>query len=205
MDTSNQKDRGIAGAFPRRVLLNGVPVPAGAPASPPHLLAALQHDLDPEKTPGYYPPALTGLRGSHVGGFEVAHSVRDGDFWETAGQLIEAGESFDLIVVGGGISWLSAARFFRKSNPNARILILENHDDFGGHAKRNEFTIGDRRLLGFGGTFSIESPAPYSSVAKAGVKDLGIDVAPHPKNLSKGLSPPLAFFTPLFFHHHTHA
>src|SRR5260221_14451100 len=115
-------DRGIS----RRDFLNGVAVTAGAAAFPPHLVAALQYDLGPEKAPGYYPPALTGMRGSHVGSFEVAHSLRDGDFWEKAGKPVETGERFDLVVVGGGISGLSAAHFFRKSNPSARILILSN-------------------------------------------------------------------------------
>src|SRR5437667_1338147 len=187
MADSSDKDLGMDRGITRRDFLNGVAVTAGAAMLPAHLLRALQHDLDPEKSPDYYPPALTGLRGSHPGSFEVAHSVRDGDFWEKAGKPIETGETFDLIVVGGGISGLSAAYFFRKSNPNARILILENHDDFGGHAKRNEFTVGDRKLLGFGGTFSIESPAPYSSVAKRLIEELGIDVASYPKYVSKNL------------------
>jgi spermidine dehydrogenase len=151
------------------------------------VLAALGHDLDPEKNPDYYPPALTGLRGSHVGSFEVAHSVRDGDFWEKAGKPIETGEPFDLVIVGAGISGLSAAHFFRKANPKARVLILDNHDDFGGHAKRNEFTSGGRKLLGFGGTFSIESPAPYSAVAKGLIEELGIRVADYPKYASPNL------------------
>ena len=112
---------------------------------------------------------------------------------------IETGEKFDLIVVGGGISGLSAAYFFRKSNPNARILILENHDDFGGHAKRNEFTVVDRKLLGYGGTFSIESPAPYSTVAKGVVEELGIDVASFPKYVSKNLYSSLGLRPNIFF------
>src|SRR5207248_5075121 len=154
---------------------------------PPHMLAPLDQDLDPEKSPNYYPPALTGLRGGHVGSFEAAHSVRDGDFWRKAGKPRETGESFDLIIVVGGISGLSSAHFFRKSNPKARILVLENHDDFGGHAKRNEFTVGDRKLLGYGGSFSIESPAPYSSVAKNLIAELGIDVAGYSKHVAKDL------------------
>jgi spermidine dehydrogenase len=138
--------------------------------------------------PGYYPPALTGLRGSHVGAFEAAHSLRDGTLWDTAGTPVDTGEVFDLVVVGGGISGLSAAHFFRKAaGPQARILILDNHDDFGGHAKRNEFHIGNAFRLGFGGTFSIESPAPYSAVAKQLVEELGIDVASYPQYVSKGL------------------
>lgn len=187
MADSNDKDLGMRRQITRRDFLNGIAVTSGLSMLPPHLLAALQHDLDPEKSPNYYPPALTGLRGSHVGSFEVMHSVRDADFWQKAGSPTRTGETFDLIVVGGGISGLSAAYFFRKANPNARVLILDNHDDFGGHAKRNEFTIGDRKLLGYGGTFSIESPAPYSAVAKGVVEDLGIEVASFPKYVSKNL------------------
>src|SRR6266567_526452 len=195
----NDKDLGMRCGITRRDFLNGVALTAGAAILPPHLLAALQHDLDPEKSPGYYPPALTGLRGSHVGAFEVAHSVRDGDFWEKAGEPSETGETFDLIIVGGGISGLSAAHFFRKSNPGARILILDNHDDFGGHAKRNEFTVGDRKLLGYGGTFSIESPAPYSAVAKGLIEELGIDVAGFSKHMDKDLYRSAGLVPSVFF------
>src|ERR1700724_3035218 len=196
---SNDKDLGMRRGITRRDFTNGVAVTSGLAARPPHLLAALQHDLDGQKSANYYPPALTARRGSHVGSFEVAHSLRDGDFWQKAGTPAETRETFDLIIVGGGISGLSAAYFFRKSNPNARILILENHDDFGGHAKRNEFTVSDRKLLGFGGTFSIESPAPYSSVAKSVVEDLGIDVASYPKYVSKNLYSSLGMWPNIFF------
>jgi spermidine dehydrogenase len=199
MSDNKDKELGMDRAITRRDFLNGVAFTAGASLLPPHLLAALQHDLDPEKSPDYYPPALTGLRGSHVGAFEVAHSLRDGDFWQNAGKAIETGENFDLIVVGGGISGLSAAHFYRKSNPKARILILENHDDFGGHAKRNEFTIDGRKLLGFGGTFSIESPAPYSPVAKALITELGIDVASFPQHYNRNLYSSLGLIPSVFF------
>ena len=135
----------------RRDFLNGVAVTAGASLLPPHVIAALANGKDPEKAADYYPPILTGLRGSHVGSFEVAHTVRDGGFWKTAPTPIETGEKFDLVIVGGGISGLSAAHFYRKQNPNARVLIIENHDDFGGHAKRNEFNVGGykRRRMQF--------------------------------------------------------
>ncbi len=110
----------------------------------------------------YYPPALTGLRGSHPGSFEVAHQVgREGKSFDISGLAVE--EQFDLVVVGGGISGLAAAWFYREAHgPDARILILENHDDFGGHAKRNEFRVGDRLLLGYGGTESLQSRRIYS-------------------------------------------
>jgi spermidine dehydrogenase len=86
------------------------------------------------------------------------------------------GETFDLIVVGAGISGLAAAHFYRQSNPQARILILDNHDDFGGHAKRNEFNIDGRTRISYGGTESIDTPSSYSQVAKDLLVDIGIDV-----------------------------
>src|SRR5579863_2176784 len=170
----------------RRDFLNGAAVIAGSALMPWPLLAA--GDLSPEKAANYYPPALTGLRGSHAGSFDAAHSLRDGTFWDSAGTPKDTGEGYDLVVVGGGISGLSAAHFYRKAvGANARILILENHDDVGGHAKRNEFRVGGRTLLGYGGTYSIESPEPYSAVAKGVIEELGIEVRSFPKYLDRGL------------------
>src|ERR1041384_1573534 len=198
MREPKDKDLGMNRGITRRDFLNGIAVTAGGAVLPPHLLA-LQHDLHPEESPDYYPPALTGLRGSHVGSFEVAHNVRDGDFWKNAAQPVQTGEKFELIIVGGGISGLSAAYFFRKQNPRARILVLENHDDFGGHAKRNEFMVGSRKLLGFGGTYSIESPAPYSAVAKGLVQELGIDVLSYSKYVSRNFYRSLGLKPAIFF------
>ena len=169
----------------RRDFMNGVAITAGAAVMPWHLMGA---DAAPQSSGSYYPPALTGLRGSHVGSFETAHSLRDGTFWDTAGKPEDTGESYDLIIVGGGISGLAAAHYYRKAvGAKARILILDNHDDFGGHAKRNEFRVGSAFRLGFGGTFSIESPAPYSRVAKALIEELGIDVPSYPKYVDKNV------------------
>jgi spermidine dehydrogenase len=128
-----------------------------------------------QDAPGYYPPTLTGMRGSHPGSFEAAHALRDGVTWP---EVADTGEDYDLIVVGGGISGLAAAHFFRtRSTPDSRILILENHDDFGGHAKRNEFHLDGRLHLLNGGTLEIDSPRPYGPVAAGLLKTLGIDVA----------------------------
>ena len=85
-------------------------------------------------------------------------------------------EHFDLVIVGGGIGGLSAAAFYRREHPDARILILDNHDDFGGHAKRNEFRVGDRTHIAYGGTETIDTPSGYSSAAKDLLQDIGIDV-----------------------------
>ena len=187
---ADQRDQtlGMGARITRRDFLNGVAITAGAAIIPPEMWAAAAADLEPQNGPGYYPPSKTGLRGSHVGSFEAMHKVRDGDFWESAPKPIDTGESYDLVVVGGGISGLAAAHYFRKTaGDKARILILENHDDFGGHAKRNEFHAGNTFRLGYGGTYSIESPAPYSAVAKALIEELGIDVPSYPKYVSKDL------------------
>jgi spermidine dehydrogenase len=122
----------------------------------------------------YYPPTLTGLRGAHPGSFEVAHALaREGRHFDNP-QLLD--ENYDLVVVGGGISGLAAAYFHRKRHgPQSRILILDNHDDFGGHAKRNEFHQGGPMRLAWGGTVNIEYPK-YSPEATGLLRDLGIDI-----------------------------
>ena len=124
--------------------------------------------------PGYYPPRLTGLRGSHAGSFEAAHALRDGAPQPAPTEL---DERYDLVVVGAGISGLSAAHFYCERHPAARVLVLDNHDDFGGHAKRNEFDLGGQLGLMNGGTMMIDSPRPYSAVADGLLRRLGIDAA----------------------------
>jgi len=177
MSKDRDRELGMFREITRRDFLNGVAVGTGAAAAESWLpgLAWADGDLAPQDKPGYYPPSLTGLRGSHPGSFEDAHRLRDGNFWKSSGQPTDTGESYDLIIVGGGISGLAAAYFWRAQKPDARILILDNHDDFGGHAKRNEFRPGGRLLLGNGGTWAIESPFPYSKVAHGLMDDLGID------------------------------
>ncbi len=200
MNDRRDRELGMDHEITRRDFLNGFALVVGGSLIPPGLLHAFEFEANSETEPSYYPPALTGMRGSHPGSFEVAHSLRDGTFWEQAGPIEDTREKYDLVVVGGGISGLSAAYFFRKiAGQHARILVLENHDDFGGHAKRNEFSAGRRTLLGFGGTFSIESPAPYSAVAKDLINELGIDVSSFSGVLdrkiytSRGLGPAVFF------------
>jgi spermidine dehydrogenase len=176
--SADDRELGMTRSITRRDFLNGVSIAVGASlvAGSPWLEAFGIPDspFAPEKDPGYYPPAKTGMRGSHDGSFEVAHELRNGKNWPEA---VDDNETYDLIVVGGGISGLAAAYFFRKyAGADSKILVLDNHDDFGGHAKRNEFRSGNRLLLGYGGTQSIEAPAHYSAVAKDLLKELGIDV-----------------------------
>ncbi len=200
MHDSRDRQLGMGRAITRRDFLNGVALTVGAAILPSPWFGGFDLQSDPESSTNYYPPALTGLRGSHPGSFEIAHSLRDGTFWDQAGKPEDTGETYDLVVVGGGISGLSAAHFFRKAaGAKARVLVLDNHDDFGGHAKRNEYHTGNRFLLGFGGTFSIESPAPYSPVAKGLINELGIDVSSYPSYVSKGLYRSFGMAPSIFF------
>ncbi len=197
-DSSQDRELGMKRRITRRDFLNGMSVAVGGSILSSN--AALLHAMEagdqnsagqafaPEKDPAYYPPALMGMRGNHDGTYTYAHKLRDGDFWQKTGQAEATGESYDLVIVGGGISGLAAAYFYRQqAGPKARILILDNHDDFGGHAKRNEFRVGKRLLLSNGGTQSIESPGEYSKVAKQLLVDLGIDVQRFYKDYDQNL------------------
>jgi spermidine dehydrogenase len=182
------RDLGLSRRITRRDFLNGMALAIGGGVALPDWAAALLVDDERKLTVARqrsgqsdYPPALTGLRGSHVGSFETFHALRDGTFWDAAGPMASVAERYDLAIVGGGISGLAAAYYYlQAAGPKARIIIFDNHDDFGGHAKRNEFTAHGRTFIGYGGTQSIDSPAPYSPIAKALIKELGIDVSRGP-------------------------
>lgn len=177
-DKDKGRELGMGREITRRDFLNGISIAVGssliAPNSPwLEAFGMPQSPFAPEKDSNYYPPAKTGMRGSHDGSWEVAHDMRDG---KPLPASVDDGESYDLVVVGGGISGLAAAYFYRKfAGPQSKILILDNHDDFGGHAKRNEFQAGNRLLLGYGGTQSIEAPGNYSKVSISLLEELGID------------------------------
>ena len=152
----------------RRDFLNGAALTIAAGLTPAAQAAA---------QPVRYPPALTGLRGQHPGSFEAAHAqAYERGRYPLGAAPVE--ERYDLVVVGAGISGLAAAWFYRRAaGPSARILILDNHDDFGGHARRNEFTLDGRLVLGYGGSELIDSPRThYSDVAKALLRDLGVEI-----------------------------
>jgi spermidine dehydrogenase len=128
----NNRDKrlGMDRDITRRDFLSGVSVAIGASLLP----ACTKSGAPGTDVPhAYYPPAETGMRGSHPGSFEVAHAAVSGERWKAG----RTGEHYDLVVVGAGISGLSAAYIYHRDvDPNARILILDNHDDFGGVAGR---------------------------------------------------------------------
>lgn len=163
----SDRELGLSRPIARRDFLNGTALAIGAALAPGMAQAG-------SSTP--YPPALTGLRGHHAGSFETMHAIRDGTFFKTAGAIEETREHYDLVVVGGGISGLAAAYLYRQQwGPKARILILDNHDDFGGHAKRNEFTASNGKLLlGYGGSQSLQTPSYFSPAVKQLLRELGV-------------------------------
>lgn len=169
---------GIGRPIDRRDFLDGVALAIGAlgvggAASTAATATATTTAMAAQAQSGYYPPLLTGLRGSHPGSFDDAHALRDGTL--AAAPVTDTGETYDLIVVGGGISGLAAARFWRDARPDARVLVLDNHDDFGGHAKRNEFWLDGKLHLMNGGTLLIDSPRPYGPAPAALLATLKID------------------------------
>ena len=173
----------------RRDFLNGIALTIASGLTPAEQIAA---------NPARYPPALTGLRGQHPGSFEVAHRVgRAGEHYRFG----DIEESYDLVVVGGGISGLAAAWFFRRAaGPSSRILILDNLDDFGGHAKRNEFALDGRGIIGYGGSQSMQSPRTlYSDVAKGLLRELGVDIACFETAFDRNLYASLGLTRGIFF------
>jgi len=158
----------------RRDFLNGTALTIAAGLAPAQLLHAAQAAAGNAT----YPPALTGLRGNHAGTFTLAHSLaREGAKYPT----VLAREAFDLVVVGGGLSGLAAAWFYRrKFGAGKRILILDNHDDFGGHAKRNEFTVRGKRLVTYGGSAEMPATAATDAAVREVLAGLGLDAARAP-------------------------
>ncbi|MFC3053141.1 flavin monoamine oxidase family protein [Kordiimonas pumila] len=160
------------GNIDRREFLSGVAAASVLVATPGITTGLL---ADPVSK-WVYPPAKTGLRGTHEGSFEAAHQVAwAGEQFERPQEITD--KPYDMVIVGAGISGLSAAVMAQeKLGSKARILLLDNHDDFGGHAKRNEFTVDGKKLIGYGGSQSIDTPSHYSPVAASFLKKLTIDV-----------------------------
>lgn len=168
----------------RRDFLNGMAISTGTTLlSPAELFAQNPAGAASTNYSSIYPPTRTGIRGNHAGSFEVAHSLAWNGVKPADHRQLD--EHYDLVIVGAGVSGLAAARFYQKRiGSDAKILLLDNHDDFGGHAKRNEFHYDGKMLLGIGGSVNLDSPGYYSKIAKGLMDDLGIDLEAMEANMS---------------------
>src|ERR1700722_17941282 len=104
---STDRELGLDRPIKRRDFLNGVAVAIGS--------SLLGGNAAAQSSPSYYPPTLTGMRGLYPRSFATAHALRDHTFWKGhAEKPADTGERYDLVIVGAGISGLSAAYFYRK-------------------------------------------------------------------------------------------
>jgi spermidine dehydrogenase len=184
----SDKELGMAMPISRRDFINGVGATMAGSLLPGTVLANDTASPAAQDAKGYYPPTLTGLRGDHLGSFEVAHArARNHASWPSPSVL---DEYYDLVVVGAGISGLSAAhRYAELAGTDARILILDNHDDFGGHAKRNEFHYRGQTRLAWGGAINLEYPH-YSKQVLKFLTGLGLDIPRLAESFDFGFSAP---------------
>ncbi|MGC2172507.1 MAG: NAD(P)-binding protein [Candidatus Sulfotelmatobacter sp.] len=156
---------GLNQSICRRDFLNSTLLAAGglllAPLTPQQLLAE-------DHWTGY--GGVGDYANSNGNTFEVmnaGHQIRNGAFNSLPPDIIDTGEVFDCVVVGGGVSGLSAALFFKKyAGPKLSCLVLDNHPVFGGEAKRNEFIVDGQRIMGPQGADHFQVPLPHSFMAR---------------------------------------
>lgn len=175
----------------RRDFINGMAVAVVAGMTPLEILAR-----DAKKP--YYPPLWQNLVGSDDDSYFFAHALRDGEQYDFSALPIQ--EQYDLVVVGAGISGLSAACLFHDTHKGAKSLILDNHKDFGGHARRNEFATPYGQILTYGGSESLQSPKSlYSKKVVAFLASLNIDIDALAKCFNQDFYPDLGLSRGVFF------
>jgi spermidine dehydrogenase len=184
---AEHRDLGMDRRIERRDFLNGMAVGVAGAYAALYDGRVLAQPAPASARADPYPPARLGLRGQHPSAVEAFGRIKSGAYATFPAIDVDTKESYDLVVVGGGLSGLAAAYFWQRALPNQRVLVLDNHDDFGGHAKRNEFRYTGRTFLSYGGTMSIATPYPYSYMSKALLIDLGIDVSRNAEFLNRDL------------------
>ena len=175
--TEEDKRLGMDRPISRRDFLDGLAFTVGgALAMRAFRPSAVQAQAGPGTA---YPPGIAGLRGQTDAAQNVMHAVRDGAYWEKAGAITPTGEHYDLVVVGAGISGLTAAYIYRQqAGPDKRVLVIDPLDDFGGHAKRNEYVASNgQKIVGYGGSQSIDTPSFFSPAEQKLISDVGIDLS----------------------------
>ncbi|MCH3697310.1 NAD(P)-binding protein [Campylobacter lari] len=182
----------------RRDFLNGMALTILTGMTPLQVLYGKEAKIE-DFTKEYYPPKWLGLRGSNNASYEFAHMLRDGEKFDFS--AVKPKQEYDLVVVGAGISGLAAACFYQnKFGKDKKILILDNHDDFGGHARRNEIDLEDGTILSYGGSETFQSPkALYSKEVVDLLSSLGVDIDELAKRFDVNFYPDLKLSRGVYF------
>jgi spermidine dehydrogenase len=143
------------------LLASGTALFAGMP--PSELLAAQGNDFTGYGGVGEYSNA----NGNTWDVLQAGHAIRDRLYDPLPAGIIDTGEIYDCVIIGGGISGLAAALFFqREAGPGMKSLILENHPIFGGEAKQNEFLVDGKQLIAHQGSAIYQIQYPHSFLAQ---------------------------------------
>jgi spermidine dehydrogenase len=176
--SSNENSRtdkalGLESDITRRDFLNSTLLASGglllSSASPAQILAQKSSDAatngDWTGYGGIGDYANSNGNTRHV--LEAGHQIRDGNFETLPASVIDTGEIYDCVIVGGGISGLAAALIFRQlAGREKTCLVLDNHPIFGGEAKRNEFLVDGHRLVAHQGSALFQVKYPHSFITR---------------------------------------
>ncbi|MCP4541287.1 MAG: NAD(P)-binding protein, partial [Chloroflexi bacterium] len=174
LSTRERKRLGLDRPITRRDFIKGMMVGAGCLVLPGCSGSTFDPDTPPTRTS---PPSVH----SYFGGdtpdtISACHRVYDGESFEQGVQ--DSGEIYDLVVVGAGLGGLTAAYFYQQERPKEKILLLDNHVDFGGDAQRNELTVkGQNIIVTQACDYQWAIGSEYVQVKKLW-DDLGIDLSP---------------------------
>lgn len=166
---------GLEQPVTRRDFLGSTLLASGAqllnPLTPSHLLALRQGSSSPASAEDWNGHGGVGEYANSNGNtwevLSAGHRLRDAATPLDAAAALDTGETYDCVIVGGGISGLSAALFFlRQAGPASRVLILENHPIFGGEAKQNEFEVDGHHLTAHQGSAIYFVQYPRSFLAE---------------------------------------
>jgi len=167
---THDKSLGLNQPICRRDFLNSTLLAAGGallgPLSPQQLLADASAASEWTGYGGVGDYANS--NGNTLEVMTAGHQIRSGVFNESLpADTIDTGEVFDCVIVGGGVSGLSAALFLEKyGGSKLSCLVLDNHPVFGGESKRNEFMVDGQRIMGPQGADHFQQPLPHSFMAR---------------------------------------
>jgi spermidine dehydrogenase len=166
MSLPGDRALGMDASITRREFLGAALLASGAVLlggmTPAELLAA-QDDFTGYGGVGEY----NGSNGNTWDVLQAGHAIRDGRYDPLPKDVVDTGETYDCVIVGGGISGLAAALFFqRETQSKLKCLVLENHAIFGGEARQNEFLVEGKRLIAHQGSAIYQVQYPHSFLAQ---------------------------------------